>query len=66
MGMATEVPIPTADEIKKIREKLQLTQAEAAERVGVSQSVWSAWERGHRTPSRQSAILIHMLRRKQV
>lgn len=59
--MAKDIPIPSPERIKKIREKLGLTQAEAAEKVHVSQSVWSAWERGARTPSEQSAFLIELL-----
>ena len=56
----------TPERIKAIREALGLTQAEAAERVRVSQSVWSAWERGTRTPSRQSELLIRFLQQKKL
>ncbi len=65
IGMA-KVRIPTPEEIKAIRDKLGLLQAEAAERIGVSQGQWSAWERGHKKPSRQSALLIDLLRRKKI
>ena len=65
-AMAQEVPIPSPDEIRTIREKLGYTQAEAAEKVGVGQGVWSSWERGSRKPSRQSAILIDLLRQKKI
>lgn len=64
--MAKDIPIPTPAQVKAVREGRGLNQAEAAERIGVSQSVWSAWERGARRPSRQSAILIDMLKRKKI
>ncbi len=63
IGMAKEVKIPTPKEIKKIRVKLGLTQAEAAEKVGSAQGIWAAWETGRRKPSRQSALLIDLLKR---
>lgn len=40
-----------------------LTQTEAAKRIAVGQGVWAAWENGHRSPSRQSILLIEMLER---
>lgn len=64
--MTREIHIPTPDEIKAIRERLKLTQTEAAEIVGVGQGVWSSWESGERTPSRQSAILIDLLAKKKI
>lgn len=66
MAVMTDVRIPTPGEIKAAREKLGLTQAQAAEKVGVGQGVWSAWESGTRRPSRQSAILIDLLKRKKI
>lgn len=65
VGMA-KVRIPTPEEVKAVREKLGLTQAEAAEKVGTSQGQWAAWESGDRKPSRQSALLIDLLRRKKI
>lgn len=56
--------IPPPETIRAIRGSL--TQAEAAEKIGVSQSVWSAWERGAKVPSRQSALLLELLRRKKL
>ena len=62
--MAREVRIPTPDEIRKLRG--DRTQAEVAEIVGVGQSVWALWESGQRKPSRQSAILLELLRQKKI
>jgi DNA-binding transcriptional regulator YiaG len=36
----------TAEQIKAIRERLKLTQAQAAERVGVARRTWQDWENG--------------------
>ncbi len=66
LAVKKKVPIPSPEQIKLVREALGLLQAEAAERIGVGQGVWSAWERGSRKPSRQSAILIDLLRRKKL
>ncbi len=63
IGMAKAVKIPTPRQIKAIRLKLGLTQAEAADKVGSAQGIWAAWETGQRKPSRQSAILIDLLKR---
>jgi DNA-binding transcriptional regulator YiaG len=47
--------------LRELRRRLNLKQTEAAPRVGVGQGVWSAWEKGIRVPSRQSALLIQLL-----
>lgn len=54
----------TPERIRTIRKAAELTQAEAAEKVGVTQGVWSDWERGTKRPSRQSQLLIRMLSEK--
>lgn len=36
----------TPDEIRAARERLGLTQAEAAEKLGVAENTWARWERG--------------------
>lgn len=65
-AVASETPIPSPEQIKALREKLGLTQAEAAAKIAVGQAVWAAWESGQRKPSRQSALLIDLLRRKKL
>lgn len=37
----------------EIRENLSLSQSQIAERIGVSQTAYSAWERAEKTPRRQ-------------
>lgn len=53
----------TPKQIKAIRERLELTQARAAEKVGVSRSHWAAMETGQQHFSKSVAILIDMLDR---
>jgi len=44
----------TPKQIKALRKKLSLTQADLAKRLGVSTSTVTAWERGKATPGRQA------------
>lgn len=60
-GMAKKRATYTPDKIKTLRERLGLNQTEAGEKVGVSQNLWSAWERGTRTPSAAHLILLQLL-----
>lgn len=48
------------ERLKTLRTRLDLTQAKAAERIHVSQSVWSAWERGAKTPSAAMLLLVEL------
>ena len=41
----------TPTELKRIRKRLGLTQAEAAARLATSQSRWSDWEAGKSSPT---------------
>ena len=65
-SVMTAVRIPTAKQIKAIRERLGLSVEEAAERVGTTRPQWVNWESGKRTPSRQSAILIRLLAENKI
>ncbi len=47
--------------LRAIRERLGITQAEAAARVRISQSQWSAFESGTRQPTRPVAYLLELL-----
>jgi DNA-binding transcriptional regulator YiaG len=64
--MAKKKPakLPTPRQIRAARG--ERSQAEAAELVGVSQSLWSAWERGAKVPSRRTAILIRLLKEGKI
>lgn len=53
----------TPAKIRKLRESLGLTQAEAAERIGVARRTWMYWESETReqSPSPAAARLIRLL-----
>lgn len=46
--MAASYTPPTADELKTARERADLTQAQAADLVGVHVRSWQRWELGER------------------
>lgn len=47
--------------MREIRDRLDLNQAEAADRIHISQSQWSSFESGKRQPTRPIAHLIELL-----
>jgi DNA-binding XRE family transcriptional regulator len=51
------------ERLRALRERLDLTQAQAAEKVGVTRRAWIAWETGEKIPSAPLAILIGILER---
>lgn len=57
---------PWPARLSKLRTSLGLTQAQAAARVRISQSQWSAFEAGNRTPTRPIAYLIDLLERGEL
>ena len=59
-GATRKVRIPSPAEIRRLRGGR--TQAEVAAIVGVGQSLWARWENGERVPSRQSTMLLEMLK----
>jgi transcriptional regulator with XRE-family HTH domain len=52
---------PWPKRLKVLRDKLGLNQKQAAEKIHISQSQWSAFESGARTPTRPIAHLISLL-----
>ena len=56
-------PRPFAVLAKDIREKLAITQTQAAERIGTSFNSWNGWECGRRNPQKIfQRLLIEMAR----
>jgi DNA-binding XRE family transcriptional regulator len=45
--------------LKTLRAKYDLTQREAAERIGVALRTWISWENDQRIPSRLAERLLH-------
>jgi DNA-binding transcriptional regulator YiaG len=62
MEMATSNYDPK--HVLPLRTKLNMTQTELAESVGVSQPTVALWEAGHRRPSGAAAILLKQLEKK--
>ena len=52
----------TSEEFRTIRQQLGLTQAELAERLGMTQPMVSRIERGDREPTNQQGAAIMLLR----
>lgn len=44
--------------LRALRKRLELTQAQAAERTGVATRTWIAWENAQRTPGRLALRLL--------
>ena len=64
LGMAkrkAKKPAYTPEQIHAIRTRLQLTQTEAAEKLGATLRTWQYWESGERNPSPQAVLLLKML-----
>ncbi len=51
----------TAKRIKELRDRLDLTQEEAAAKVGVTRRQWAAWEGKESKPSGPSVKLLALL-----
>ena len=49
------------DKLKELRQRLELSQREVADRLGVSPSIISGYETGERTPSIDSLLSISYL-----
>lgn len=52
---------PWPARLKKLRDDLNITQREAAERVRVHLRSWAKWEYGDQIPSESHQLLIEML-----
>jgi transcriptional regulator with XRE-family HTH domain len=57
---------PLGKRLLAIRERLNLTQEEAAEKVCVSLNAWFAWEIGKVTPTRGNLKLISLLEQGKI
>lgn len=49
---------PWPAKLRDLRERLGLTQAEAAEKAGVALRTWISWENAHRVPGRLASNLL--------
>ena len=54
-------PSYTPAQLRTLRERLDLTQEQAAAKVGVSRRTWAGWEGGEVKPPKPLLILIQLL-----
>ncbi|CAM3777966.1 helix-turn-helix domain-containing protein [Avibacterium endocarditidis] len=53
----------SANEVKSIREKLNLSQSVFAKKLRMSVRTYQGWEQGKTTPNKQAALLLKMIER---
>jgi len=63
---AIEMPVPSADDIKALREKANLIQAMFARTLNLSTSYVSQLERGVRRPSGPALVLLELIRKRGI
>jgi len=51
----------TADEIRTLRKRLDLTQAELAQRIGLTREAVTQWETGRARPNGPARMLLRQL-----
>ena len=54
---------PPLPDVRRIRERLGLTQAEFAQRFGLSQRTVEQWEQGRAVPDRPARVLLAVIER---
>lgn len=57
----TIIKTPAAVDVKAIRDRLGLSQAEFAQRFGFSTGSVRNWEQGHRTPEGPARVLLKVI-----
>lgn len=60
----TTVEVPATVDVRAIRGRLGLTQAEFARRFGFSPGSVRNWEQGHRTPQGPARVLLRVIERE--
>ncbi|VEB24457.1 helix-turn-helix domain-containing protein [Avibacterium volantium] len=53
----------SANEVKSIREKLNLSQSVFAKKLRMSVRTYQGWEQGKTTPNKQATLLLKMIER---
>jgi putative transcriptional regulator len=63
---AIEIPVPTGEDIKAMREKANLSQALFARKLHLSTGYVSQLERGVRQPSGPTLVLLDLIRKRGI
>jgi DNA-binding transcriptional regulator YiaG len=58
---ARHMGLLTPDQIKELRERLDMTQKEISKLFQIGSKTWTRWESGHERPSRSINLLLHSL-----
>ena len=59
-----EVEVPAEIDVRVIRQRLGLTQAEFASRYGFALTALRDWEQGRRRPERSARVLLRAIERE--
>jgi putative transcriptional regulator len=63
---AFEIPVPSGDDIRAMREKANLSQAVFARRLNVTPGYISQLERGVKVPKGAVVVLLNLIRRRGI
>ncbi|MDB5524884.1 MAG: transcriptional regulator, family [Rhizobium sp.] len=63
---AIEIPVPTGEDIRAMREKANLSQAVFARKLNLSTGYVSQLERGIKRPSGPALVLLNLIRKRGI
>jgi putative transcriptional regulator len=63
---AIEIPIPSAEDIRMMREKANLSQAVFARRLNLTPGYISQLERGVKTPKGPALVLLNLIKKRGI
>jgi putative transcriptional regulator len=63
---AIEIPVPSAEDIRAMREKANLSQAVFARRLNLTPGYISQLERGVKTPKGPALVLLNLIKKRGI
>lgn len=63
---AIEIPVPSAEDIRTMREKANLSQAVFARKLNLTPGYISQLERGVKTPSGPAVVLLNLIKKRGI
>ena len=63
---AIEIPVPSGEDIRAMREKARLSQAVFARRLNLTPGYISQLERGVKTPKGPALVLLNLIRKRGI